>query len=37
MSAACDAAETMSIVFADAPERARYEIHVDGELARFTL
>jgi predicted GNAT family acetyltransferase len=27
----------MSIVVADAPERERYEIHVDGELAGFTL
>jgi len=35
MTAASDAAETMSVAIADAPERERYEIHVDGELAGF--
>ena len=36
MTAASNSAETMSVVIADAPERERYEIHVDGELAGFT-
>jgi predicted GNAT family acetyltransferase len=37
MTGTSNAAETMSIVVADAPERERYEIYVDGELAGFTL
>ena len=36
MTAASNAAETMSVAIADAPERERYEIYVDGELAGFT-
>jgi predicted GNAT family acetyltransferase len=30
------AAGTVSVVVADAPERERYEVRVDGELAGFT-
>jgi hypothetical protein len=37
MTGASNAAETMSIVVADAPGRERHEIYVDGELAGFTL
>jgi predicted GNAT family acetyltransferase len=36
MTAASNGAGTMSIVIADAPERERYEIHVDAELAGLT-
>jgi predicted GNAT family acetyltransferase len=36
MTAASNAAETISVSIADAPERERYEIYVDGELAGFT-
>ena len=36
MTAASNAAETMSIAIADAPERERYEIYANGELAGFT-
>jgi uncharacterized protein len=36
MTAASNAAETMSVAIADVPERERYEIYVDGELAGFT-
>ena len=37
MTATSNAAQTISIAVADAPERERYEIYVDGELAGFTL
>jgi predicted GNAT family acetyltransferase len=37
MTAASNATETTSIAFADAPERERYEIYVEGALGGFTL
>jgi uncharacterized protein len=37
MTAASNGAETSSSEIADAPERERYEIYVDGELAGFSL
>ena len=37
MTATSNAAQTISIAVADAPERERYEICVDRELAGFTL
>ena len=36
MTAASNAAETIGVAVADAPERERYEIYVDGELGGFT-
>ena len=36
MTAASNAAETIGVAVADASERERYEIYVDGELAGFT-
>ena len=37
MTAASNAAETTSIAIADAPERERYEVYVEGALGGFTL
>jgi predicted GNAT family acetyltransferase len=37
MTGPSNTAETMSTVVADAPERERYEIYVDGKLAGFTM
>ena len=36
MTAASNAAETIGVAVADASERERYELYVDGELAGFT-
>ena len=36
MTAASNAAQTTSVAIADAADRERYEIYVDGELAGFT-
>ena len=37
MTAASNSAETTSIAIADAPERERYEVYVEGALGGFTL